>query len=111
VVFSWELRFTRILKDEHQINNIHQKMFYSPELLQRRQGAFGTIWLAATLGARSSFKKLQRKDVLSIDVTSACELVKAPPEPLALRLSSHLLFGISRVYSQQYELFYSTYYN
>ncbi|ORY06599.1 hypothetical protein K493DRAFT_146887, partial [Basidiobolus meristosporus CBS 931.73] len=31
----------------------------------------------------------------------------SPPEPLALRLSSNLMVGISRVYNQQYDMYYT----
>uniref|UniRef100_A0A8V0XMW2 REC8 meiotic recombination protein n=1 Tax=Gallus gallus TaxID=9031 RepID=A0A8V0XMW2_CHICK len=38
-------------------------MFYHPEILQRRSGCFGTIWLAATCVSR-----LQRREVMAVDV-------------------------------------------
>ena len=66
------------------------------------------IRLAATLGSKSSLKRLQKRDILSVDVPEACTFLSNPPdEPLALRLSSNLMYGVTRVFSQQYTFFYS----
>ncbi|KAG5437734.1 hypothetical protein PCANB_000447 [Pneumocystis canis] len=66
------------------------------------KGGFGVIWLAATLGSKSSLKKLQKKEILSVNVPKACEYLSEPPEPLALRLSSNLMIGVTRIFNQQY---------
>ncbi|KDR84977.1 hypothetical protein GALMADRAFT_131737 [Galerina marginata CBS 339.88] len=73
-------------------------MFFSPELLSKRDSGFGLLWLAATLGSRSTFKKLPKRSVLTADITQLCDLISEPEEPLALRLSSNLMFGVVRVY-------------
>ena len=52
--------------------------------------------LAATLGAKSSFKKLPKRSVLTADISQLCGLIAQPPEPLALRLSSNLMVGAAR---------------
>ena len=52
--------------------------------------------LAATLGARSSFKKLPKRDVMGADIIQLCGLITEPVEPLALRLSSNLMVGVAR---------------
>jgi meiotic recombination protein REC8, fungi type len=52
--------------------------------------------LAATLGARSSFKKLPKRDVMGADIIGLCDLITEPAEPLALRLSSNLMVGVAR---------------
>jgi hypothetical protein len=52
--------------------------------------------LAATLGAKSSFKKLPKRDVLTADIAGLCKAIKDPLEPLALRLSSNLMVGVVR---------------
>jgi hypothetical protein len=57
--------------------------------------------LVATLGAKSNTKKLTRKAILDVDVRKACETIMEPEAPMALRLQSNLLYGVSRVYSQQ----------
>ncbi|CAG8695998.1 24008_t:CDS:10 [Cetraspora pellucida] len=82
-------------------------MFYSKEILTRKKGGLGIIWLAATLGSRSSLKKLSKKEVNSVNLIKACEYVTSPPEPLALRLTSNLMIGITRVYDQQYHFYYA----
>jgi meiotic recombination protein REC8 len=89
-------------------------MFFSNELLSRRDSGFGLLWfaphhplrapflpdrctrLAATLGAKSSFKKLPRRSVLTADIAQLCGLISQPSEPLALRLSSNLMVGVVR---------------
>jgi len=101
-------------------------MFYSPDLLKKQDQSFSVIWcsltpysassrsnagiagsrLAATLGSKSSFKKLQKRDILSVNVPKACIFLSDPKEPLALRLSSNLMYGVTRIYSQQYNFLF-----
>ncbi|KAL9081140.1 MAG: hypothetical protein Q9157_000231 [Trypethelium eluteriae] len=57
--------------------------------------------LVATLGSRSSLRKVNRKDIQAVNVKKACETIVMPEAPMALRLQSNLLYGVSRVYSQQ----------
>ncbi|KAI9873277.1 MAG: hypothetical protein M1830_000588, partial [Pleopsidium flavum] len=57
--------------------------------------------LVATLGPKSNLKKVNRKAILDVDVPKACETILTPEAPMALRLQSNLLYGVSRVYSQQ----------
>jgi meiotic recombination protein REC8 len=87
-------------------------MFFTPELLAKRDNGFGLLWcapsrlplshshpldrLAATLGSRSNFKKLPKRSVLTADIGQLCDLISEPAEPLALRLSSNLMFGVVR---------------
>ncbi|KAJ3863071.1 Rec8 like protein-domain-containing protein [Lentinula novae-zelandiae] len=82
-------------------------MFFTPELLARRDSGFGLLWylLAATLGSKSTFKKLPKRSVLTADISQLCELIAQPEEPLALRLSSNLMVGVARVYKVKQELF------
>jgi meiotic recombination protein REC8, fungi type len=54
------------------------------------------VRLAATLGAKSSFKKLPKRSVMTADVEQLCHLIAEPSEPLALRLSSNLMVGVVR---------------
>ncbi|KAJ6087825.1 hypothetical protein N7467_006739 [Penicillium canescens] len=60
-----------------------------------------TIWLVATLGSRSIARRLNRKAILEVDVPNACKVITNPDAPMALRLQGSLLYGVSRVYSQQ----------
>ncbi|KAI0275079.1 Rec8 like protein-domain-containing protein [Gloeopeniophorella convolvens] len=80
-------------------------MFFTPELLSRRDSGFGLLWLAATLGAKSSFKKLPKRDVMGADIAQLCDLITEPAEPLALRLSSNLMVGVARVYKVKHDIF------
>ncbi|KAG9031270.1 hypothetical protein FRB95_002910 [Tulasnella sp. JGI-2019a] len=73
-------------------------MFFSEELLLKRESGYGLLWLAATIGAKAPFKKIHKKSILSVDITNLCKLVKDPEEYLALRLSSNLLVGVARVH-------------
>ncbi|KAI9809291.1 MAG: hypothetical protein M1825_002582 [Sarcosagium campestre] len=57
--------------------------------------------LVATLGSQSSARKINRKAILEVNVPKACETILMSEAPMALRLQSNLLYGVSRVYSQQ----------
>ncbi|KAF8309085.1 hypothetical protein DL93DRAFT_1790294 [Clavulina sp. PMI_390] len=80
-------------------------MFFSNELLSQRESGFGLLWLAATIGTRSTLKKLPRRSILTADISSLCHLIAEPEEPLALRLSSNLMVGVTRVYVAKHEIF------
>ncbi|KAJ7125591.1 Rec8 like protein-domain-containing protein [Mycena crocata] len=80
-------------------------MFFSPELLAKRDSGFGLLWLAATLGSKSTFKKLPKRSILTADISQLCDLIATPSEPLALRLSSNLMIGVARVYKVKQEIF------
>ncbi|KAG1749976.1 Rec8 like protein-domain-containing protein [Suillus paluster] len=82
-------------------------MFFSTELLSKRDSGFGLLWLAATLGSKSAFKKLPKRSVLTADISQLCDLIASPSEPLALRLSSNLMVGAARVYKVKQEIFLS----
>ncbi|KAF8078636.1 Rec8 like protein-domain-containing protein [Lyophyllum atratum] len=82
-------------------------MFFSAELLASRDSGFGLLWLAATLGSKSTFKKLPKRSILTADIAQLCDLIAEPSEPLALRLSSNLLVGVARVYKVKQEMFMS----
>ncbi|KAK9480798.1 Rec8 like protein-domain-containing protein [Lipomyces japonicus] len=82
-------------------------MFYSHDLLSRRRSdGLSTVWLVATLGSRSPLRRVHRKDILSVSVSNACRSVISPAQPLALRLSSCLLYGITAIHSQQFNYLY-----
>ncbi|KAK0653749.1 Meiotic recombination protein rec8 [Lasiodiplodia hormozganensis] len=71
-------------------------------VLTSRKYGVATIWLVATLGSKSTTsKKVTRKAILNVNVPKACETILEPEVPLALRLQSSLLYGVTRVYSQQ----------
>ncbi|KAK9245781.1 Rec8 like protein-domain-containing protein [Lipomyces tetrasporus] len=82
-------------------------MFYSYDILSRRSSGLSTVWLVATLGSKSSLKRVHRKDILSVSIPDACDLIIHPPQPLALRLSSNLLYGVTSIHDQQSGFLYS----
>ncbi|XP_072027555.1 uncharacterized protein [Amphiura filiformis] len=82
-------------------------MFYSHDILQRRGGKFGVIWIAATKAA-----SLSKRDYFSVSIVKTCEDImlyltrqgggtKGPR--LSLYLSSQLMFGVTRVFQKQYD--------
>ncbi|EEH48609.2 uncharacterized protein PADG_04688 [Paracoccidioides brasiliensis Pb18] len=66
-----------------------------------RPASMGLRRLVATLGAKSTTKKVNRKAILDVDVPKACETIIRPEAPMALRLQGNLLYGVSRVFNQQ----------
>lgn len=44
---------------------------------------------------------MTRKAIQDVNVPKACEKIIDPGAPLALRLQGNLLYGVSRVFSQQ----------
>ncbi|KAK9447431.1 Rec8 like protein-domain-containing protein [Limtongia smithiae] len=78
-------------------------MFYPDDLLQRQRPGLATVWLVGTLGSKSSLRRVHRKDILRVSITNVCEVVINPPQPLALRLSSFLLRGVTSIYEQQFQ--------
>lgn len=87
------------------------KMFYSHEILTSRKYGVATVWyasrltsamqlladhslhrLVATLGSKSNLKKVSRKAILDVDVAKTCSTIIDPVAPMALRLSSSLLY-------------------
>ncbi|KAI0971952.1 Rec8 like protein-domain-containing protein [Xylaria arbuscula] len=76
-------------------------MFYSHEILTSRQYGVATIWLVATTSNASSTRRVTRKAIQEVDVQRACGKILEPGAPIALRLQGNLLYGVSRVHSQQ----------
>jgi len=67
-------------------------MFYSQYVLARK-GALARIWLAAHWD-----RKLTKALVFSTNISSSVESIINPEVPMALRMSSHLLLGVTRIY-------------
>ncbi|XP_078434146.1 sister chromatid cohesion 1 protein 4 [Wolffia australiana] len=70
-------------------------MFYSQFILARK-GPLGTIWIAAHLE-----RKLRKNQVADTDIGESVDSILFPDVPIALRLSSHLLLGVVRIYSRK----------
>ncbi|KAE9617692.1 putative rad21/Rec8-like protein [Lupinus albus] len=70
-------------------------MFYSQFILAKK-GPLGTIWIAAHLE-----RKLRKNQVADTDIGISVDSILFPDVPIALRLSSHLLLGVVRIYSRK----------
>ncbi|KAL2606749.1 hypothetical protein GLYMA_09G247600v4 [Glycine max] len=70
-------------------------MFYSQFILAKK-GPLGTIWIAAHLE-----RKLRKNQVADTDIGVSVDSILFPEIPIALRLSSHLLLGVVRIYSRK----------
>lgn len=70
-------------------------MFYSQFILAKK-GPLGTIWIAAHLE-----RKLRKNQVADTDIGVSVDSILSPDVPIALRLSSHLLLGVVRIYSRK----------
>ncbi|XP_047324860.1 sister chromatid cohesion 1 protein 4-like [Impatiens glandulifera] len=70
-------------------------MFYSQFILAKK-GPLGTIWIAAHLE-----RKLRKNQIADTDIGVSVDSILFPDMPIALRLSSHLLLGVVRIYSKQ----------
>ncbi|WOG83018.1 hypothetical protein DCAR_0102191 [Daucus carota subsp. sativus] len=70
-------------------------MFYSQFILAKK-GPLGTIWIAAHLE-----RKLRKNQVADTDIGDSVDSIISPDVPIALRLSSHLLVGVVRIYSRK----------
>ncbi|XP_022893065.1 sister chromatid cohesion 1 protein 4-like [Olea europaea var. sylvestris] len=70
-------------------------MFYSQFILAKK-GPLGTIWIAAHLE-----RKLRKNQVADTDIGVSVDSILFPDAPIALRLSSHLLLGVVRIYSRK----------
>ena len=56
----------------------------------------------ATVGTKSGGgRRISKKAIQDVNVRKACEKIIHPGAPMALRLQSNLLYGVSRVFSQQ----------
>ncbi|KAJ5973254.1 hypothetical protein N7481_010464 [Penicillium waksmanii] len=76
-------------------------MFYSHEILTSPEHGVATVWLAATLGPKSTTRKINRKAIFDVNVPGACRVITNPEVPMALRLQGSMLYGVSRVFYQQ----------
>ena len=70
-------------------------MFYSQVILARK-GPLSKIWLAAHFD-----KKLTKNQIFSTDISESVESVLNSSNPLALRVSGHLMLGIVRIYGRK----------
>ncbi|AOW00156.1 Rec8 like protein-domain-containing protein [Yarrowia lipolytica] len=62
-------------------------MFFSTALFQHQPG-LSTVWLLATVN-----KSLHRREVMELQINHICKEISSPAHPMALRLSSQLMYG------------------
>ncbi len=71
-------------------------MFYSQLVLTKR-GHLGRLWFAATLGE----SKIPKQFAYEAKIDILCRSIEQPAAPFALRLSAHLMLGVTRVFSRK----------
>ncbi|XP_066278289.1 meiotic recombination protein REC8 homolog isoform X1 [Branchiostoma lanceolatum] len=89
-------------------------MFYSQDILQKRGGKFGIIWIAATRA-----RDLTRRDYSTVNVAKTCdEIINHLTQPKRVRydrsgfprfslyLSAQLMFGVTLVHRKHAEYLY-----
>ncbi|KAJ2743996.1 R8 protein [Coemansia sp. BCRC 34301] len=82
-------------------------MFYSHDLLCRRNGRFAIIWLLAHAPPRSRPRYISSKEVSAVDIPRACADILLPPAPMSLRFVSALLLGLAQTLGRQATLLYA----
>ncbi|KAJ2776706.1 R8 protein [Coemansia javaensis] len=82
-------------------------MFYSQDLLYRRSGRFGAVWLLATAGGRSRWQSVSNKEIATIDIPRACAEIGMPSTPMSLRLTSTLLVGLAHALARKSHLLFA----
>ncbi|KAG5367267.1 Meiotic recombination protein [Yarrowia sp. C11] len=70
-------------------------MFFSTTLFEHQPG-LSTVWLLATVN-----KTPQRRDILDLEINHICKEISRPANPMALRLSSQLMYGTVVAMSRQ----------
>mmetsp|Transcript_15730 Transcript_15730/g.39562 ORF Transcript_15730/g.39562 Transcript_15730/m.39562 type:complete len:594 (+) Transcript_15730:106-1887(+) len=78
-------------------------MFYSTNVLQKK-GPLGAVWIAAHHDVQKKFSKMQ---ILNTDIAATAGHIESPTEEMALRLSSHLLVGLSRIYTRKVQFLFT----
>lgn len=72
-------------------------MFYSQTLLAKK-GLLSKVWLAAHYNNNT---KLNKQQIANTDIKTLIASVAKPQEALSLRVSAHLLLGLSRIFQRQ----------
>mmetsp|Transcript_24796 Transcript_24796/g.34713 ORF Transcript_24796/g.34713 Transcript_24796/m.34713 type:complete len:502 (-) Transcript_24796:78-1583(-) len=70
-------------------------MFYSQFVLAKK-GALARVWLAAHWD-----RKLTKAQILQTDIEKSVASIINPDVPMALRMSGHLLLGVTRIYARK----------
>lgn len=70
-------------------------MFYSQYVLAKK-GTLARVWLAAHWD-----RKLSKAQIFSTDISQSVANIIGSEVPMALRMSGHLLLGVTRIYSRK----------
>ena len=74
------------------------------QIILAKKGPLGKIWLAAHWD-----KKLTKASIFDTSIEVSAQSIVSPQQPLALRVSGHLLLGLVRIYSRKVSyLFFQT---
>lgn len=84
------------------------------KIFENRDGkdksGIGIVWLLATIGNKSTYKRIPKRDIQHIQISKVCETISSTSAnvnpSLTLRLSSNLLYGVSIAYKQKTQYFY-----
>ncbi|KAF2292028.1 hypothetical protein GH714_000236 [Hevea brasiliensis] len=91
------LRYFFLLLIAHFVGfRINEAPFSCFRFILAKKGPLGTIWIAAHLE-----RKLRKNQVADTDIGVSVDSILFPEVPIALRLSSHLLLGVVRIYSRK----------
>ncbi|KAJ2354519.1 R8 protein [Coemansia sp. RSA 2618] len=82
-------------------------MFYSQDLLCRRNGRFGAVWLLAMSNGRTRWQSVGSRELAAIDIPQTCADIVAPPAPLSLRLTATLLVGLTHALARKLHHLYA----
>lgn len=88
---------------------LSDRMLNNGDLLLKASKDIGlsTAWLLATLGSKTSYRKVVRKDIIQISIPDTCNTIQDPGAEIPLRISSNLLYGVSLMYKQKVDYFLS----
>lgn len=110
MIFSFSLHFSSVLLLNSLLLMSHSPApgnLHSKGTLFKTSNDLGmsTAWLLATLGSKSSYKKLIKKDILNSSIPQTCENIVQNEKSMPLRMSSNLLYGLSLMYKLKVDFF------
>lgn len=67
--------------------------------MESSDSGVSTAWLMATIGSRTTYRRVSKKDVNTVKIPQTCMLLTRPEN--LLRVCSSLMYGIALIYHQQ----------
>lgn len=69
------------------------------------QDPIDVVWHLATLGNKSSYKRLQKREIVNLSIPDVCHIIseETNPDSASLRVSLSLLYGVSIAYKLKVE--------